>query len=206
MPSVTRQARDDTHRAVVEQQVLQAVERLLADGESFTSLGIQRIAAAAGMARTTFYGHFRDKPSLLIRLTESATTRLFAVAEEWVRDPGSTRADLERTIAELIDEYRRHQPLLRAVNELASYEPAVEEYWRTAIDGFAALVAERIGRDQAAHQIPATVNAMTTATWIAWGTERTIAMHVGGHPADTSSDAELATGIAAATWAAMQRS
>ncbi len=83
---------------------------------------------------------------------------------------------------------------------------AVEQCWRAAIDGFAVLVAERITRDQAVQLIPATVDAMTTATWIVWGTERTIAMHVSGHLGDTSSDAGLATGIAAATWAAMQRS
>jgi TetR/AcrR family transcriptional regulator, ethionamide resistance regulator len=205
MPSVTRPARDDSHRAIVEQQVLEAVERLLAGGESFTSLPIQRIAAEAGMARTTFYGHFRDKPSLLVRLTESATLRLFAAAADWVRDPASTREDLDDTLAQLISEYRKHRSLLRAVNELASYEPAVEDYWRAAIDAFAALLSERIARDQAAGLIPAGVSATTTATWIAWGTERTIAMHVAAHPTDTRSDPALATGIAAATWAAMQR-
>ena len=205
MPSVTRPARDDSHRAIVEQQVLEAVERLLAGGESFTSLGVQRIAAEAGMARTTFYGHFRDKASLLIRLSESATLRLFTVAADWVRDPHSTREGLERTLAELIKEYRKHAPLLRAVNELASYEPAVEEYWRAAIDDFATLVAERIVREQAARRSSDRVRANTTATWIAWGTERTIAMHVAAHPNDTRSDAALAAGIAAATWAAMQQ-
>jgi len=204
MPSVTRLARDDSHRAIVEQQVLEAVERLLGRGESFTSLGVQRIAAEAGMARTTFYGHFRDKPSLLIRLTESATLRLFTVAADWVRDPESTREDLERTLGALIEEYRKHAPLLRAVNELAAYEPAVEAYWRAAIDDFATLIAQRIMREQTARRSVLHSRAGTTATWIAWGTERTIAMHVTAHPDDTRSDAALAAGIAAATWAAVQ--
>ncbi len=213
MPSVTRPARDDSHRAVVEQEVLEAVERLLAGGESFTSLGVQRIAAEAGMARTTFYGHFRDKSSLLIRLTESATLRLFTVAADWVRDPDSTGDGLQQTLAQLIEEYRKHAPLLRAVSELASYEPAVEEYWRAAIDDFAALLAERMRRDRAAHGASESglprgsserARARTIATWIAWGTERTIAMHVAAHPTDSRSDAALAAGIAAATWAAMQ--
>jgi len=204
MPSVTRPARDDSHRTIVEQQVLEAVERLLARGESFTSLGVQRIAAEAGMARTTFYGHFRDKASLLIRVTESATLRLFTVAADWVRDPDSTREDLERTLSELIKEYRTHAPLLRAVNELAAYEPAVEEFWRAAIDDFATLIAERIMREQASRRSAPRKHADTTATWIAWGTERTIAMHVTAHPDDTRSDAALAAGIAAATWATVQ--
>ncbi|WP_372792169.1 TetR/AcrR family transcriptional regulator, partial [Paraconexibacter sp.] len=53
-----------SRRAAVEQQVLGAVERLLTDGESFTALPVGRIADEAGMARTTFYGHFPDKSTL----------------------------------------------------------------------------------------------------------------------------------------------
>ncbi len=141
-----------------------------------------------------------------------------------MRDPHSTREGLERTLAELIEEYRKHAPLLRAVNELASYEPAVEQYWRAAINDFATLIAERIAREQTSRGQTsggqasrgqasrgqtsrgqaAGDRATTTATWIAWGTERTIAMHVATHPDDTRSDAALAAGIAAATWATMQ--
>ena len=99
MPSVTRSpsaAAGSEHRAEVERRVLEAVEGLLAGGESFTALPIGRIAAEAGIGRTTFYGHFRDKPTLLIRLTESATTALFDVATSGsrttrARSPGSSR-------------------------------------------------------------------------------------------------------------------
>ncbi len=204
MPSVTRQARDDRHRTAVSQQVLEAVERLLARGESFTNLGIQRIAAEAGIARTTFYGYFRDKPTLLMALTESATTRLFEVASAWVNDDASTRAQLEATVGQEIVEYRKHAPLLGALTEVAGYAPEVAAYWLETINGFAVLIAERIVRHQQAGRIPAAVDATTTAEWIAWGTERTVAMHVAAHPDDPSGDLQLARGVAAATWAAMQ--
>jgi AcrR family transcriptional regulator len=37
-------------------------------GESYTELGVQRIASAAGIARSTFYLYFKDKTSPAIRL------------------------------------------------------------------------------------------------------------------------------------------
>ena len=207
MPSVTRPvaATGSEHRAEVERRVLAAVEGLLAGGESFTALPVGRIAAEAGIGRTTFYGHFRDKPTLLIRLTDSATTALFDVARSWVEDDGSTLEGLETTLERLVAEYRDHAPLLRALTELATYEPEVEEFWRETVDGFAEIIQRRLERDAAAGRVAEGFDAATTAAWIAWGTERTIAVHVAAS-ADGSGDDALAHGIAAATWAAMRRS
>lgn len=204
MPSVTRQRRGVAERrAAVERQVLEAVERLLGEGESFTSLGIQRIAEEAGMARTTFYGHFRDKPTLLMRVTDNATQDLFADANAWVRDDASTREQLEQTVFDLIRGYREHQPLLRAVQEVAAYEPEVEGFWRATVEGFAEGVRRRLERDVKAGRIPDDLDTRTTAFWVAWGAERTVAQHVATRP--PREDRRAAAGIAAATWAAMRR-
>ncbi|MEU6203817.1 helix-turn-helix domain-containing protein, partial [Micromonospora musae] len=62
MPSITRRRSGGSDRRLsVEAQILAATERLLAEGESFTELGVQRIAREAGVARSTFYMHFADK-------------------------------------------------------------------------------------------------------------------------------------------------
>lgn len=206
MPSVTRSpaAARRAGRAAVEAQVLAAVERLLAAGESFTTLGIARIAAEAGMARTTFYGHFADKPTLLVRLAAAATSDLFATATAWTEDPDRDLAGLEQTVARLLAEYRRHAPLLQALAEVAAYEPEVEAFWRRTVDAFAGVIERYLERDRAAGRAPAALDPASTAVFLAWGTERTLAMHVRAQP-DPATDAALARGIAAATWAAMGR-
>ncbi|MEU6204148.1 helix-turn-helix domain-containing protein, partial [Micromonospora musae] len=62
MPSITRRRSAAADRRLpVEAQILAATERLLGEGESFTELGVQRIAREAGVARSTFYMHFADK-------------------------------------------------------------------------------------------------------------------------------------------------
>ena len=120
MPSVTRTTnRTRARRGAAEQQVLTAVEELLAEGEAFTTLGVARIAERAGIARSSFYVHFPDKTELLMRLTASATDKLFEVAEAWVVNDEATYADLQTTAAAVLGEYRRHGALLTAFAEVA---------------------------------------------------------------------------------------
>ena len=52
--------------AEVELRILEATERLLRDGASFTHLSLREISQAAGIARSTFYVHFADKSDLLL--------------------------------------------------------------------------------------------------------------------------------------------
>ena len=67
MPSVTRRrpAGRETRRDDARARLLAVVERLLADGESYTEISIERMVAEAGMARSTFYVYFADKGDLL---------------------------------------------------------------------------------------------------------------------------------------------
>lgn len=186
----------------MEGRVFEAVERLLDAGESYTALGVQRIAEEAGVARSTFYVHFADKSDLLMRLTQSATGDLFAASESWVRgshDDG--RAGLRRTAAHIIAQYRAHAGALTALTEVAAYDPAVAEFWRSRIEGFVQVLRERLEADQAAGRTPAGVHVESTARWIAWGTERTVSEHVA--LADPSEDDALAESMARAVWLAM---
>lgn len=205
VPSVTRQSRTarDERRAAVERQVLEAVERLLNDGESFTALPIGRIAEEAGMARTTFYGHFRDKPTLLMRVTATTTRELFGPSRAWVRDDESTLEQLQEMLLGVIRGYREHGPLLRALGEVAAYEPEVAAFWRETMEVFESLLRERLERDQQAGRISRDLDAATTATFIAWGLERTFAMHLETRP--EAEDERFTAGVAAAMWAAMGR-
>lgn len=187
----------------IEEQVLAAVERLLAGGASFTSLGVQRIAAEAGIARTTFYGHFQDKPTLLMRLTETATQELFAQATAWVEDDDSTREQHVGTVLALVREFRRHELLLRAVGELAAYDPVIGPFWFGRIETWAAHAQARLERERARGRIPAALDPATAAAWIVWGTERTVALHVARN--GPGADQAFAEQIARATWASMGR-
>lgn len=205
MPSITRTRKPagDTARTVHE-QVLAAVERLLSEGHGFTELGVGRIADEAGIGRSTFYGHFPDKPTLLIRLAGAVTGDLFDRARVWALDPEHSQASLAATLGELVDQHRRHAHLIRAVGEVAGYDERVRASWRAQIDGFADVLRGRLVADAAARTGAAPLadglvrRAAVTASYAAWGTERTIALHVERRPPE--EDAAFVTALAAASW------
>ena len=204
MPSVTRRAsRSPEHRSAVIAQVTTAVERLLADGHGFTTLGVQRIADEAGIARSTFYLYFPDKSALLVQVTESATAELFASAQDWLADGFADLAALEHTLLEVIGQLRAHAEVYAALVEVAGYDEEVAAFWRARVAGFSDVLRARIEEGQRAGTIAAALDPAITAEWIAWGTERLIAQHTAIHPA--SEDARLARGLATATWATLGR-
>lgn len=198
--SITRrQSTGRDRREAVEEQVFAAVERLLDTGVSYTELGVQRIAEEAGIARSTFYVHFSDKTDLLMRLTEAATSGLFAVAERWAYGDHGWRVDgIVRTHAEMIAHYRAHTGTLIALHEVASYEPAVDAYWRERINRFVAILAAHLERGKPSGRVPAELDSETTARIATWSVERIVARHVIDD--DGSGDERLAAALGRSTW------
>ncbi|MGO9761511.1 MAG: TetR/AcrR family transcriptional regulator [Solirubrobacteraceae bacterium] len=204
MPSVTRRAaRSPEHREAVIRQVAEAVERLLEDGRGYTTLGVQRIAEEAGIARSTFYLYFPDKTALLMRVTESATEELFAAAGSWLQEGFADLAALEQTLQGVIAQQREHAALLAALTEVAGYDERVAQFWRRRVGGFVDLLRGRIADGQHAGTIAPALDPGTTAAWIAWGTERLVAQHVAANPPD--EDEHLAAGLARAIWTTLGR-
>ena len=137
MPSVTRkpQAKRQERREQIERRLLDATERLMRDGASFTELSVDRLATEAGMSRANFYIYFEDKGDLLRRLAGQVFADLADSAERWWgvawrHDPDDVRA----AMAGIIASYRRHQPVLVALNEMAAYDPLVGATYRELLD------------------------------------------------------------------------
>lgn len=201
MTTTNRTPAGRTRRGAAEGEIFAAVERLLAQGESYTALGMQRIADEAGVARSTMYAHFADKADLLMRLTEDGTSQLFEIAEEWVltgrEDDGL--AALEATQAAVIAQQRAHAPLFSALAEVAGYDESVAEFWRGRVDRFARKLQAAIEEDQQRGLAPADLDAPVAARFVSWATERTVFAHI-ADPAGVS-DERLARGMARAIWA-----
>ncbi|MDX8152391.1 TetR/AcrR family transcriptional regulator [Patulibacter brassicae] len=202
MASVTRRGKNGrAGRGTVEGHIFEAVERLLAAGESFTAVGVQRIADEAGIARSSFYLNFADKVDLLMRLSDAATRDLFAIAEAWVEDRDRSLEGLEIGITEVIGEYRAHAGTLAAVTEVAAYDGEVAAHWQALVDRFAAVWEDAIAADQRAGRAPADLDVPATVRFVAWGIERAVARHIADER-PPSEDAAVATALARATWAA----
>ncbi len=204
MPSVTRkpQAKRQERREQIERQLLDATERLMADGASFTELSVDRLATEAGISRASFYIYFEDKGHLLRRLTGQVFDDLAAGAERWWsvaqrRQPTDALAAMSGIVAS----YRRHQPLLVALNEMAAYDQIVGTTYREVLTAIAGRLAAVIEAGQNDGSIRRDLPADTTASTLTWMVERACQQNLPGRAA--SYDAELAQTLTQIVWGAL---
>jgi AcrR family transcriptional regulator len=187
-------------REAIEAEVLAAVEKLMAEGHSYTEIPVQRIAEEAGIARSTFYVHFPDKAQLLIRMADIATQDLFRAAEGWWEGDHRTGPEgVAATMKKMIAGFREHDRVLLALMELAGYEPEVGRFWNDRVTAFIAVVRNRLDELALAGEVSPAIGTATTASVLTWMVERSIAQHVLEDP-DGSGDAELAETLGRAIW------
>lgn len=175
MPSITRKASGTRaqRRDEIRSKMLTAVEEMLAEGESFTELSVERLVARAGVARSTFYVYFEDKGELLRGWLEDITGELDAVAKRWWSlDADASRDDLRGALAAVLGVYRPHTPLMAAAFDAAAYDPAVRETVMTLMTFNTAGLRKHIKAGQRDGFVDPDLQANEVALWLTWMAER----------------------------------
>ncbi|NMO52096.1 TetR/AcrR family transcriptional regulator [Actinoplanes sp. TBRC 11911] len=198
MASVTRRPSTGIdRRAAVEEKIVEAAERLLRNGESFTELGVQRLAAEAGIARSTFYLHFRDKSELLLRLVKSLVDPLFDLLVD-VSHPSKGLDGMVQGMILDVRYYRERRHLLAAVVEVAAYDPVIRAFWDGQLQRFIDRAEEWLRAEKAAGNAPADIDPATAARVMVWGGFQALANQVLTGPPE--QDEVVAREIAKLEW------
>ncbi len=87
--------------------LLQAALHLIADGRSFTSLGIREIAREAGVVPNAFYRHFRNTDELGLALVEEVGITLRRLLRE-ARQVGVQDSEMVRRSVQVYLQYVKH--------------------------------------------------------------------------------------------------
>jgi AcrR family transcriptional regulator len=205
MQSITRHSRPEGNRTSAEERILAATGRLLAEGTSFTGLGMQRIAAEAGIARSTLYSYFPDKARLLMRLGTQLQDTAFAAVGSWgPSEPGGGLDGLIRLFRdEIFPLYRRYGPVLKALDEVAAYDSAVAKYWGARNSRFVENNVRMIREEQEAGRTPVSVDPVLASKLCILGGYRFIVDHVATD--NRSEDASAARELACTWWYGMFR-
>jgi AcrR family transcriptional regulator len=143
MPSVTRRRTPSARRASAPLRLVEATERLLASGTPYIGLSVEQLCSEAGVARSTFYVHFRDKGELVTRVAERMLDQLSEAAEAWWA-PGSDRDELLAATRRLVGVYSEHRPVLVALSETAVYDPELRAVQEALVDRQAEPLASLI--------------------------------------------------------------
>ncbi|MCZ2828875.1 TetR/AcrR family transcriptional regulator [Modestobacter sp. VKM Ac-2986] len=152
MASTTRRPSGGVdRRAEVEQKVARGVAELLAEGSTFTELGVERLAGAAGISRSTFYLYFRDKSDLLQRLGAAMVADVYSDGRAWEpTGPDGGVAGLTQAYLAYLTHYRAQRALFSAIVETAAYDAGLRAWWNGQRDRFLDVVRDQLRAEQAA--------------------------------------------------------
>jgi TetR/AcrR family transcriptional regulator, ethionamide resistance regulator len=151
------------------QRMLDATLELLRDGTPYAELTVQRIAAAAGVSRPTFYAHFGDRRELLLELMEDALRPMFDTLAEQGPTSGEALGPgrIRPTIAMVMAIGRERAPLLRASIEAATYDQVIRARVVGFAERFIAAAATTIAAQQTAGRALA-LDPRAGATLLVW--------------------------------------
>jgi AcrR family transcriptional regulator len=183
--------------------MFEAIEQLIGQGASFTELSVERLAAEAGISRSTFYVHFQDKGDLARKLTTTLLSELREVSRRWWEvAEHAVRADLDAAITAIVDVYRRHAAAFTAVVETATYDTAVAEELRVLVQEIIDTTRAAIERGQAADTMRDVAPAETAAV-LTWMVERAGYQLVRG--TDTDTDPKIVAVLTDIIWTTLYR-
>jgi AcrR family transcriptional regulator len=128
-------ARTDRRRTgpATRADLLAAATRLLTGGSTVAGLSVDRIVDEAGMSRATFYQHFKDKTELVAALAEDQVAWRETIGAKALADRSVTRDTVRAMLAEIVDRWIENRAVLAAIIEVAEYDPAMSDTWRTAM-------------------------------------------------------------------------
>jgi TetR/AcrR family transcriptional regulator, ethionamide resistance regulator len=175
MPSVTRKSHTTrtARRAELRARLLEVVERLLATGESFTEMSVERLVSEAGLSRSTFYVYFEDKGDLLSEWLGDIINQVAESSQQWYSlSTDATREDLRSALAHVVETYAPHTTLMAAVLDASTYDPSVREGVADMMNRNVAGLRHHIKEGQKAGFIDPKLLPQETAEWLAWMAER----------------------------------
>ncbi|WP_405587593.1 TetR/AcrR family transcriptional regulator [Streptomyces sp. NBC_01190] len=175
-------------------------------GACFTELSVERIAAEAGLSRSTFYLYFRDKTELILRLAESLKAGTFEAGEDWDPDrPEDGLAWLTDAYHRIVRGDRARSATLAAILEVAGYDRAVRAMLEANQRRFMERMAARLADEQRAGRAGGGMDPLLAASLMIWGGEQAIATYVINTVADEERDARMAHELAASHWNGIYR-
>jgi AcrR family transcriptional regulator len=186
----------------MRQRMLETIEGLLREGESFTELSVERIVNEVGISRSTFYVYFEDKGHLLRALTDDVLEQMIDTSREWWANlPAADYQELEAGIAKLIETYRAHSILMAAIVDTSTYDEDVRAELHKLIVGGQKELAEQIRVGQRKGTVRKDLDPERTAGWLAWMVEH--GLHELVREADDAEATALGKSLSRILWNAI---
>jgi AcrR family transcriptional regulator len=147
-----------------EQAILDTAERLLGE-RPLAAIGIDELAAGAGISRPSFYFYFESRETVLRALAERIADELYRSSEAWLRrSDESPEAAIRRTLEANLALWRQHGAILRATLHARETDTELRRLWDGVARRFIDATATQLERERAAGlAVPAPPDARSLA-------------------------------------------
>ena len=127
-------------REQTRQQILEAADAFLRE-HPFRELSLEFVMSQTNLTRTAFYRHFEDVPALVLQLLAEVGGELYGIAEQWAaRADTDFAAAAHEGLANIVDFFERHGPLVQAVVDAAATDEHVERGYGAFVTAFDGLI------------------------------------------------------------------
>jgi AcrR family transcriptional regulator len=129
-----------------EAAILDTAWRLLAE-KAVTAVTIEELATGAGISRSSFYFYFDSRDAVVRALAIRMSTELRETVVGAMKSDVPAGEAIRTVIAGLMERWRLHGPLLRAMDVLAQSDPESRRFWSQVTDAVvmeAAAVIDRL--------------------------------------------------------------
>jgi AcrR family transcriptional regulator len=179
MATATELRRDRRERHLQARRQIIEAALTLAEDTPFKDLTVDQISRLAGVSRTAFYIHYRDKGELLMEAVEEVAAALYEQADRWWHGEGEPAELVRDAVGGVARVWESQARVLSAVTEAATYDEEVREFWVGVVGRFVAATKEHIRAEVAAGRTPASVDPSSAADALCWMTERYCYIHLG---------------------------
>jgi TetR/AcrR family transcriptional regulator, ethionamide resistance regulator len=155
-----------------ERAILATCERLLGE-KPLGEIGVDELAAGAGISRPTFYFYFESKNAVLRALVERLADQMYAEAASWLaREGDSPEVTVSRSIEAAAQQWREHGAVLRAAVGVWGSVPELQAFWEDIVQRFVDQSAARIGEERESGTAPPGPEPEALAKALIWMNER----------------------------------
>ncbi len=112
-----------------------------------TAITIEELAAGAGISRSSFYFYFDSRDAVVRALAARVSDELRDTVVGAMNSDLSAREAVSAVITGLLERWRLHGPLMRAMDVLAQSDPGLRSFWSAVTDTVvreAAFVIDRL--------------------------------------------------------------
>lgn len=155
---MSRDEKSAESRIGIHALLVKAMEKLLAGGESFRSISVEALAREAGISRSSFYLHFKNKNALVAYSLQGVSEAITLAAVDWFEHPETvSREGLDVAVRGIIHAYEQHRTIMQAAIETAATDPAIGAAYRDTLRRLMQMNRNTLRRAASGHSMHSNV-------------------------------------------------